>query len=87
MDQQIISEELTDAHKRKADKMAELGHGHYQDKFILDHAAPGTYQKFQYQDNGKKAIRIPIKLNQDNAAPDYRVKDFLGEHGYHIRIS
>lgn len=82
----FINEELTPEHQRKADKMIGYGNRHYQDQFIIDHAAKGTHEKFQYDQNtGHKVIRIPVSLNQDKADPSHTVKNFLEEKGYHIR--
>lgn len=82
----FINEELTPEHQRKADRMTSPRNRYSQDQFILDHAAPGTYAKFQFdQDTGHKVIRIPVSLNQDNAEPSHTVKNFLEEKGFHIR--
>lgn len=82
----FINEELTPTHQRKADKMAAAGNRYHQEQFMVDHAAPGTNDKFQYdKDTGHKVIRIPVSLNQDNAEPSHTVKNFLEEKGFHIR--
>lgn len=82
----FINEELTPAHQRKADKMPNAGHSYHQDQFILDHAAPNTLEKFQFdQDTGHKVIRIPINLNQDNPDPSHTVKNFIEDKGYLIK--
>lgn len=81
-----LNEELTDKQMRHADKMKEAGHSYYNDQFILNHAHPDTYSKFQFDEKtGRKVIRIPIELNRDNPEPSYTVKGFLKDHGYHIK--
>lgn len=81
-----LGEELTPTHQRGADRMVDNGHSHYQSKFLIDHAAPDTYNKFQYDPHtSKKVIRIPVTLNQDKADPSHTVHNFLKEKGYNIK--
>lgn len=81
-----LNEELTDRQQRDAEKMAGPGAAYYKDQFVLNHAHPDTYKKFQFDENtGHKVIRIPIELNHDNPEPSYTVKNFLNDKGYHIK--
>ena len=82
----IINEELKDNEKRDAEQMKHSAHALNMENFIKTHAAPGTWDEFQDdKDTARKVIRIPVKLNQDDAEPSYPVRSFLEEKGYHIK--